>query len=247
MSVKNGKFELVVPAYNESRNLNALIEAAVSAARHERFTAEDFKLCIVNNGSTDDSAEVLTRLQDTDLGEWFKVVTVEVNQGYGFGIWSGLKETTAPIVGWSHADLQCDPANAIRAYKIVSESSSSRILVKGRRSGRNWKDIFVSRVFEFIACIFIGLSSREVNAQPKVFHRSLLNEIINPPKTFAFDLYVLYVAEKVKFQFHEIEVLFPPRIHGVSTWASTFFGRYRTIIGMIRYIIRLYMTEGRIK
>ena len=68
----------------------------------------------------------------------------------------------------------------------------------------------------------------------------------NPPKTFAFDLYVLYHATRQKFRIDAISVLFPPRIHGTSKWAATFFGRYKTILGMIAYMRVLSKTEGRI-
>ena len=46
-------------------------------------------------------------------------MTVEVNQGYGYGLWQGLQASTAEYVGWSHADLQCDPNDAFRALQMI--------------------------------------------------------------------------------------------------------------------------------
>lgn len=245
--MRKKSFELVVPAYNEAKNLHSVIERAVKSAQDSGFSSDEFKLLVVNNGSQDDSAKVLTELKATSLGPWFRVVHVTVNQGYGFGVYSGLRETQADVVGWSHADMQCDPLNAFKAYEVFhAQEGSSPWLVKGTRSGRNWKDILVSRVFEFIARVVLGLKAREVNAQPKVFNKELLSHIKNPPNTFAFDLYVLYCAEKAGYKTKEINVLFPPRIHGVSNWASTFLGRYKTILGMIKYIVQLTRTEGRL-
>lgn len=240
------KFELVVPAYNESKNLQLLISKTVEAAKAAPMSSEDFALVVVNNGSLDDSAKVLEDLAKTDLGVWFRVVQVKVNQGYGFGIWSGLQATQASAVGWSHADLQCDPANAFKAFQILNQEQQTKIIVKGTRVGRNWKDIIVSRVFETLARVILGLDVYEVNAQPKVFNCDLLTLMVNPPKTFAFDLYALYCARKNGYHIRTIQVNFPPRIHGVSNWASTFFGRYKTILGIIKYILYLAKTEGRI-
>lgn len=241
------KFELVVPAYNEAKNLKLLVEACVRAAQKAGVSSAEFNLFIVNNGSLDDSATVLREIQQNpEWSAWITVVPVTVNQGYGFGIWSGLQATTAEVVGWSHADLQCDPANAFKAFKIVKEKPQGKILVKGVRQGRNWKDILVSRVFETVARVVLGLDVYEVNAQPKVFSRSLLSSVTNPPKTFAFDLYVLYCARKQNYRIETIPVLFPPRIHGVSNWAATFFGRYKTILGIVRYILDLAKSEGRL-
>lgn len=241
---KNLIFELVVPAYNEAKNLPLLIQRTAAAAEEAGLSFGQFQLLVVNNGSQDDSAQVLEQLKSGSLGNWFRVVPVIKNQGYGFGLWSGLKETQAQFIGWSHADLQCDPANVFKALQVLREKPSNTI-VKGVREGRNWKDVFVSRVFESLALIILGLKIHEMNAQPKVFPRDLLKFFKNPPSTFAFDLYALYCAKKANYTVETIPVLFPPRIHGVSNWASNFLSRYKTILGIIRYMITLAQREGR--
>ena len=238
------KFQLVLPCYNESKSLENLIKRAAQAATDAGYTSEEFQLILVENGSKDDSSLIMDELSKTDLGKWFKKVTVKVNQGYGFGLHQGLLATQAPMVGWSHADQQCDPKDAFRALAIASQNKN--LIVKGVRFGRNWKDIFVSRVFELIAWLALGLRVYEINAQPKVFSRALLGQLKDPPKTFAFDLYVLYHAKKMGLETKTIEVEFPPRIHGASRWAATFMGRYKTILGMIRYMFVLAKREGRI-
>ncbi|MBI2603163.1 MAG: glycosyltransferase family 2 protein [Deltaproteobacteria bacterium] len=240
------KFELVIPAYNESKSLGSLFERCVNAARTHGFTSSQFQLVVVQNGSMDDSPATLEKLKSGPLGEWFRVVNIVTNQGYGNGIWTGLQSTSADYVGWTHADMQCDPTDAMKAYQMCTAATGQNLVVKGVRTKRNWKDWCVSRVFEFFIKFFLGFRVFEVNAQPKVFRRELLTSLKNPPKTFAFDLYVLYHSVKAKYQIQSFEVAFPPRIHGVSKWAATFFGRYKTILGMIRYMQVLARTEGRL-
>ncbi len=240
------KFELVIPAYNEAENLEAVVGRAKEAAEQAGFQRGEFCLVVVENGSSDRSAEVLERLSKSELGDWFRVVGVVQNRGYGFGLWSGLKTVTAPVVGWSHADQQCDPAYALEAAKLVEGDAQQRVLVKGVRSGRHFGDRFVSRVFEFLARIILGLRVHEMNAQPKVFPRALLSHFQEPPSTFAFDLYGLYVAQNLGYELKTIPVEFPSRVHGASKWASTFFSRYKTILGMIGYMVRLRANKGRV-
>jgi glycosyltransferase involved in cell wall biosynthesis len=237
-------FELVVPAYNESKNLEALIQRTVASAEQAGFGAEDFRFIVVNNGSGDDSSKVLSALKDGSLGRWFEVVDVPVNKGYGYGIWQGLQSTRSEYVGWSHADLQCDPANAFKALEQLRASGAQKMVVKGSRVGRSKKEIFVSRVFEFMANVILGLGVKELNAQPKVFRRELLLHLSNPPWTFAFDLYVLYTAKRNGYLIREFEVLFPARIHGFSNWSASFFRRYRTILRMIIYMFELRTSKG---
>lgn len=233
------EFELVLPCYNEAKSIEACLQRAIKAAREAGFDSSQFQLVLVENGSSDDSSIILDSLKSTELGAWFRKVTVTVNDGYGNGIWQGLKTSTAPFLGWSHADQQCDPADAFVALSILKKQEKLKTLVKGSRQGRNWKDAAISRVFEGIATLVLRTPLFEINAQPKVFPRILLKEIHTPPKDFAFDLYVLYRARRSKFQFHTVIVNFPPRLHGLSNWASSFRSRIKTILKMFAYIFRL--------
>lgn len=237
------KFNLIIPAYNEEKNLPLLLEKTVSAAKEFGFKDSDFSLLLVDNGSTDNSSQVIkTWVQKNNAQGLVQLVHVAVNQGYGFGIFSGLKESQAEVVGWTHADLQCDPRNAFLAYQLLQDKKS---IVKGVRHGRAPQERFVSMVFRVLSYLILGLRVSEINAQPKVFHRELLSHIQNPPFTFAFDLYVLYCAQKNGFKVLQLPVSFPPRIHGVSHWAAHFTGRYKTIWGMIVYMIHILKTQGR--
>ena len=243
------KFELVLPCYNESQSLEFLITRARGAALTAGLNEGEFRLVMVENGSKDNSRAEFARLRENkEFSPWFTMVPIDNNQGYGYGLSTGLKACTAPIVGWSHADQQCDPADAVKAYFEVegAQRAGHKILVKGVRSGRNWKDIIVSRVFELVARVLLGLKIHELNAQPKVFSRELLNRVTAPPKTFAFDLYVLYQAQKAGLEIRTIPVVFPPRVHGLSNWSSHFLSRYKTILGMINYMWALMKAEGRL-
>ena len=240
-------FELVVPAYNEEKNLEILVNRAKSAAQANGFSHEQFGLVLVNNGSLDQTAAKLIEFEkNPELGPWIRVVNVTQNQGYGFGLLQGLQSVKAQFAAWSHADLQCDPNDAFKALSILQEHKSNKVILKGIRNGRDWKDKIVSRFFEFLCLLILGLRVYEMNAQPKVFDSSFIKLLDNPPTTFAFDLYALYVAQKQGYEIKTIEVLFPPRIHGVSNWASNFLSRYKTILGIVLYIIKLAKKEGRI-
>ncbi len=243
------KFELVLPCYNEEKSLEFLVQRAKAAALEAGLKPGEFKLVMVENGSKDNSRKQFQLLANNqELAPWFKMVPIDINQGYGYGVVTGLKATEAPIIGWSHADQQCDPADTIKAYfrLIELKQKGVKALVKGVRSGRNWKDIFVSRVFEFFARVLLGINVHEMNAQPKVFERELLDKLVSPPNTFALDLYVLYHAQKQSLQISTIPVVFPPRVHGLSNWSSHFLSRYKTIWGMICYMKRLAQAEGRL-
>lgn len=238
------EFELVLPAYNEEKSLPNLLQRAVQAAESHGTTPGRFQLVVVNNGSTDDSAAVLAWLKTSDLGSWFRTVNVPANTGYGAGVLAGLQATAAPVIGWSHADLQCDPGDAFRALALLRERGEKKVFVKGRRYGRRLRDRIVTAIFGLFARVLLNLRVAEINAQPKVFHRDLLPSLAGAPRDFAFDLYALYRARRSGLAIDTVDVHFPPRIHGASRWAATFLSRYKTIGRMILFMWRLRRTEG---
>lgn len=234
------EFALILPCYNEAKSLVKLSQRAIAAAQENGFTNKSFQLILVENGSRDNSKEVMADIKSGPLGPWIQCVPVSPNLGYGNGIYQGLKAADALFLGWSHADEQCDPGDAFKALGILRQSDQPEsTLVKGHRHGRDIKDRIVSAVFKFLARCILWESLDEINAQPKVFHHNLLSRITKPPPNFAFDLYVLYQAVQTGYRIRTLPVLFPPRIHGVSNWASSFAGRYKTILGMIAYMFKL--------
>ncbi len=234
------QFELVLPCYNEAKSLRQIAERTVNAARAANFTTQTFQLVLVENGSRDNSLAVMNEMKtDSELAPWLRIVMVPVNQGYGHGVWTGLKSCTAQWVAWSHSDQQCDPGDAFRGLNVLLQKPGEKILVKGLRHGRSLQERFVSRTFEILAWMILGRALYEINAQPKVFSRSLMNELTAPPKDFAFDLYVLFTALQKGWRLKTMDVQFPPRVHGLSNWAHSLKSRRKTIWNMILYMFQL--------
>ena len=203
-------FSLVIPCYNESRSLPELV-------LRSRFTAEagGGEVILVDNGSTDATPRVLADLLAPD-DPLVRSIRVEPNEGYGWGITSGLAAARAPIVGWTHADLQTDPADALRA--VAAMDGTERAFVKGRRYGRPAADRVFTAGMSVFETVLLRRPLADINAQPTMFHRSLLDEWGTPPKDFALDLFAMYTAAERGFEIRRVPVIFAPRRYGTSSW-----------------------------
>lgn len=230
-------FSLVIPCYNEAAGLPELVRRCAYVAAEGGG-----EVVLVDNGSTDDSAAVLAGLlgpaDDPEGRDGVRWVRVPVNQGYGFGITSGLAAARAPIVGWTHADLQTDPADVLRALPLF-EGDGGPMLVKGRRYGRPVADRVFTAGMSAFETVLLRRPLRDINAQPTLFSRELLDRWGTPPKDFSLDLFALYSAAAHGFGIRRFPVVFAPRKFGTSSWNTDFAAKRRFIRRTLDYSLDL--------
>jgi glycosyltransferase involved in cell wall biosynthesis len=227
---------IVLPCYNEARNLPLILAGYVEAWRPE-MAAE---LILVDNGSTDDTAAVLKEEMANPTRHFARVVRVEKNQGYGHGIFTGLQAARGSFLAFSHADMQCPPADVFRAWDALQATPPPhRVLVKGRRHWRGFGPALLTGGMTVLASSVLLTPLTDINAQPKLFPRELLERLQDPPTGFQFDLCVLHRARRLGIPIHTIPVSFGERAHGESKWAFSLASRWRTIAATARYIFTL--------
>jgi glycosyltransferase involved in cell wall biosynthesis len=228
------RLSLVIPCYNEARSLPQLI-----ARCSEVFAAEPAcEIVLVDNGSTDDSADVLARELANKTG--IRSVRVPVNRGYGHGILEGLRSSGSEILGWTHADLQTDPMDAVRGLAMFrNERDPNRLFVKGSRYGRPVADVVFTFGMSFFETLWMGRAMRDINAQPTLFPRTFLESWRDPPEDFALDLFAYAEAKSSGMKVRRFPVLFAPRQHGVSHWNVDWKAKAKFIRRTLDFSFRL--------
>lgn len=227
------KLSIIVPCYNEEKNIPLILEKF-----NEVIKTDDIEVVLVNNGSTDNSQVVLNGLLPNYL--FARVVKVDVNQGYGFGIISGLIEAKGEFIGYTHADMQTDPADSLKALNLIEKQNRPQnSFIKGDRKGRSLFDQFFTIGMSMFESIYLGTKLWDINAQPNMFHRSFFQNLNNIPKDFSLDLYLLYMAKKRGLEVIRFDVIFPPRIHGESSWNDGLASKWKFIKRTIDFSSKL--------
>lgn len=220
---------LVIPCYDEARNLHDLI------ARCRNVVAQaDIEIILVDNGSRDGSPQIL---ESALAGETkIRSVRVPVNQGYGYGILEGLRAAKGDVIGWTHADLQTDPTDALEALKIFQGHAGQKLFVKGRRYGRRFGDVaFTVGMSAFTSFLFQS-PFWDVNAQPSLFSRALFESWKNPPHDFALDLYAYWSAVRRGYAIRRFPVYFGPRGNNTqSRWNFSLTAKLKMVRRVIGY------------
>jgi glycosyltransferase involved in cell wall biosynthesis len=127
---------LIIPVYNEEKNLPLLIEAIHKALDSMPYTWE---VVLVDDGSEDGSLQVLSQLAEGDR-EHLRVVSFRRNFGQTAAIAAGLDYAQGEIIVLLDADLQNDPADIPMLLEMLDEGYD---LVSGWRKKR--QDAYLTR------------------------------------------------------------------------------------------------------
>jgi glycosyltransferase involved in cell wall biosynthesis len=225
------KFSLVIPCYNEAANLPLLLERCAGLA-----ATPGVEVVLVDNGSTDNSAALLHELLPRYPG--CRNVRVEKNQGYGFGILSGLRAAEGDILGWTHADMQTDPVDALTGLALFDRHGDN-IFVKGRRYGRPFADVAFTMGMSAFETLLLGKRLWDINAQPTMFSRRFFESWRTPPHDFSLDLYAYFQARVLGLAVHRFPVRFGARAHGVSHWNVNWAAKRKFIRRTIDFSLEL--------
>ncbi|WZB62559.1 glycosyltransferase family 2 protein [Achromobacter xylosoxidans] len=225
------KLSLVIPCYNEAANLPLLLE------RCKALTARsDAEVILVDNGSTDNSPDVLAALLPSYPG--CRSVRVERNQGYGYGILQGLRAAQGEILAWTHADMQTDPHDAVKGLALF-EAHGAGLFVKGRRYYRPVADVFFTIGMSLFETLLLRTRLWDINAQPTMFHRDFFASWDLPPHDFSLDLYAYYLARSRGLAVKRFPVRFGERAHGTSHWNVNWAAKRKFIKRTIAFSLEL--------
>jgi glycosyltransferase involved in cell wall biosynthesis len=248
---------VVVPLLNEERSLETLYEEIAAALEP---LDEPFEVVFVDDGSTDGSMDVLTRLN----AETTNVVVVHLRRNFGkaAALQAGFLEASGDVVVTIDADLQDDPAEIPRLLAKLDEGFD---LVSGWKEHRNdplLRRVF-SRIFNWTTRVVSGVRLHDVNCGLKAYRAEVLQGMRIYGELHRF---IPILASYRGFRVAELPVNHRPRQHGSSRYGPerylrgffdllsvTFMGRYRhrplhlfggvgLLMGAIGFIILLYLT-----
>lgn len=227
------KVSLIVPVYNEERFLNACLESLINQ------TLKDIEIIAINDGSTDNSLDVMERFAEKHKGQ-IKIID-SVNGGAGFARNKGLDIATGEFIKFVDADdyLKLDILETM--YTIAKENNVK--LVRGNlqtivgplkmKDACTWRGIQGNQVVDvrenkdYIVQEVIGIGN-------KLISRELLGDMRFPEHTKWEDLAVMpvVVASSEKL-FHMDEPVYNYRVN-MNTTITDFIKKIPNILDIIR-------------
>ena len=232
------KLSIVIPCYNEASNIPLILSRLKKMVKHR----DDIEVILVNNGSTDNSEEVFKKGLLKTNKNIFKKVLVQKNQGYGYGILSGLKNARGDVMSWTHADMQTDPVDVLDAFDLYKKNQDKLVFIKGKRKNRVLLETFFTFGMQIVTFFILKAYLKDINAQPKLFSRDFYNKYLknNAPHDFSLDLHAMYQAKKHGYKILSIPVYFSKRLHGEAKGGGgSWKNRIKLIKRTFKYILDL--------
>jgi glycosyltransferase involved in cell wall biosynthesis len=208
----------VVPCYNEEAIVAYTLKRLDNAFRKAGYALE---LIAVDNGSTDRTGEIIREL----AVQYPSIVPhrVEVNQGYGYGVISGVAQCRAPWVGIIPADGQVDAEDVVKLYEAVV-ASDGNVVGKVRRRFRMdglYRKLVSTSYNLFVRVLYPGLQSIDINGSPKLLPSRVITAMNLESRGWLLDPEIMIKAHYMGLRVLELNVFARLRGNGVSHVRAT--------------------------
>ena len=217
------------PAYNDAPSLPSLVGRTFAVLERH---VEDYEVIVVNDGSGDDTARVLAELQLVH-GPRLRVVTHEMNRGYGGALRTGFEAATKDYVFYTDGDGQYDvgelPALLARARPHIG-------LVNGYKLERHdpWHRVLIGRAYNTFARALFRIQIRDIDCDYRLIRRDLLKDLRLTSTSGTICVELVRKLELSGCGATEVGVHHLPRLYGRSQ-----FFRVRSLLSTFGQLLRL--------
>lgn len=239
MADENASVWLIIPTFNESENLEAIVAAA-----RERLPASR-RILIVDDSSPDGTGQIADRLaaESDDLEVLHRPVKEGLGPAYLAGFGRALEQGAERVIQMD-ADFSHDPADLPR----LLEASQNADLVVGSRyvpggGVTEWGALrrFVSRGGGTYAQVVLWVRVNDLTGGFKCWRREALDALdfdAVDSKGYAFQIEMTYRAIRAGFKVVEIPIVFRDRRLGNSKMSRAIFAEAIWRVPVLRFRVR---------
>jgi dolichyl-phosphate beta-glucosyltransferase len=202
------QYSIVIPAYNERARILATLEAVIAAVRSHGW---DTEVIVVNDGSTDETAELVRNFAQT--APEVRLQENPGNRGKGYSVREGLLHAQGEIVMFSDADLSAPIEEAQRLFDAIHSGADiaigSRWLATSRQTHRQpFYRQFFGRCFNMLTRAMMRLPYADTQCGFKAFTRQAAQTVfqLQTIERWGFDPEILFIARKRGLRVTEVPV-----------------------------------------
>ncbi len=193
-NLPNACLSVVVPAYNEERTLEQVVEKLFQIPHL-------YEIIIVDDCSRDRTPEIAAGL----AAQYPQVVVVRhsKNQGKTAALKTGFQRSSGSIVMVQDADLEYDPDDIPSLIQPILDGHAdvvygSRFLIRKAARVLYFYHYLANRALTFLSNLFTNINLTDVETGYKVFRGEIIREMIITSQGFGFEIEVTAKIAKLK-------------------------------------------------
>lgn len=172
---------IITPIYNEAENLEELYQRVIAVFKSIR---EDFEFILVENGSTDQSLNIIKKLHEKD--QRIKYVSLSRNFGHQGGIVAGLTYARGNAIISLDGDLQHPPELIPKLIELWKNGYDVVYTVKKTENNRRIWNFFAKRFFYRLISSITELDLAYGQSDYRLLDRKVVDILLKIPEKNKF-------------------------------------------------------------
>ena len=209
------KLSVVIPCYNEESTLAQLVDRVVSADTG----GLDLEIIIINDASSDGSAEVAKSIALTDQRIVFEQHSE--NMGKGAALRTGFNKATGDIVLVQDADLEYSPTDYPILLAPILNGRADVVFGSRFAGGASHRVLYFwhsvgNKVLTVFSNTMTNLNLTDMETCYKVFKKEVLDQIDVKENRFGFEPEITAKISKIKpdLRIYEVGITYDGRTYG---------------------------------
>ena len=208
--IKQYSISFVFPMFNEKENISQTINRTGKLARE---LTDDYEIIVVDDASTDGSAEAIEKVAALD--RHIKSIRLKVNSMLGGAIREGIKNASKEVIIYTDFDFPAKESDIKKALSLLEDSdiiTGYSLAIKNLRLKR----IILSKIYNFLVEFLFGLHIQDINAGFKIYRKKVFEDINLRSNSPFISAEILAEASRKNFRIRQYGLIFDDRQKGKS-------------------------------
>lgn len=212
--MKLAELSLFFPAYNEAKNISTTVEKALAVLPK---VATKWELLIINDGSKDNTKEVIASLAKKHKG--VRAINHAVNRGYGAALKTGFAESKYEWVVFTDSDGQFDFSEVTHFIEKQRETDADLVVGYYKKRQVSKLKILTSKMWEAAVFVLFGLRVHDIDCGFKFIRKSVIDTVtpLESERGAFISSEFLIKARRANFKIVEIPITHYARLAGEGT------------------------------